>query len=208
MNNWITYLWQSNVCLMVFFLGYTLWLRKEQCFKYRRLYLVIGCLLSLALPLLPLPVISQWFSNSVVFPVSIILPEIVSYSGPGQGWTQAGILIGIYTFGCLLIGSFIMFRVGKTMSLINKCDRSSETYRGHTIYLTQGHFPTSSYFNFLFWDNKRDTGGLHKRLILDHEIIHIHQGHSYDIMFLELLKVAFWFNPVVWYLLKELRNVH
>jgi TonB family protein len=209
MNNWIAFLWQSNLCLLVFFLGYILWLSKEKCFNYRRIYLVAGSFISLLLPLIPFPDIASWLSNGPFDPTfSIILPDLLNNSGFAPGWRPTTLLIGVYILVCLVFGSIMLYKVWKTISLINRCDRSSDIYRGHTLYLTQGHFPSSSYFNFLLWDNTGDTDELHKRLILDHEIIHIQQGHSYDIMFLEFLKVVFWFNPAVWHLLKELRNVH
>ncbi|GJM30020.1 MAG: hypothetical protein DHS20C17_26550 [Cyclobacteriaceae bacterium] len=45
-------------------------------------------------------------------------------------------------------------------------------------------------------------------MMLKHELVHIQQGHSYDILLIELIKIGFWFNPVIWHLSKELRLVH
>lgn len=167
-----------------------------------------GSVLSLLVPILPFPDISQWLSNSsLVGSLSMVLPEIVT-TASDPGLNPHLYIFGFYTLVCLVLGSLMLFKVRRIFSLINKCERSTDFYRGHTLYMTHGCFPSSSYFNFLLWDNTTQTDELHKRLILDHEIIHIEQGHSYDLMFLELIKIVFWFNPMVWYLLKELRNVH
>jgi len=44
--------------------------------------------------------------------------------------------------------------------------------------------------------------------ILTHELVHFHLLHSFDIAFVELLSLFQWFNPAVWLLKKEVRNVH
>jgi TonB family protein len=49
---------------------------------------------------------------------------------------------------------------------------------------------------------------IQKQLILEHEMVHIDQRHSYDLLLFELLKVIFWYNPVVWLLQREISQVH
>jgi bla regulator protein BlaR1 len=53
-----------------------------------------------------------------------------------------------------------------------------------------------SFFKYIFF-NKAEyvTEGINKQLLL-HELTHVRQRHSLDIMFIELLKIIFWFNPM------------
>ena len=44
------------------------------------------------------------------------------------------------------------------------------------------------------------------REILVHELTHVHQGHSFDVLVSELLTIAFWFNPTTWLLKAEIRQ--
>ncbi len=44
--------------------------------------------------------------------------------------------------------------------------------------------------------------------IIDHERIHIQQGHTYDNLFAELFLAVFWFNPFMWFLKVALRENH
>ncbi len=39
-------------------------------------------------------------------------------------------------------------------------------------------------------------------------MVHIQQRHSLDILFIEIIKVVFWFNPVIWFYKISLQEVH
>ena len=43
---------------------------------------------------------------------------------------------------------------------------------------------------------------------MEHELAHVRQKHSFDVLLLEILCIAFWWNPVVWFYKKSLREVH
>lgn len=47
-----------------------------------------------------------------------------------------------------------------------------------------------------------------ERYIIEHEIIHIRQLHSYDNIFVEFFLALFWFNPFMWFLKSALRDTH
>jgi hypothetical protein len=44
--------------------------------------------------------------------------------------------------------------------------------------------------------------------ILTHELSHIKQGHFYDLMLLELVKIIYWFNPLVYRMDSDLKEIH
>ena len=44
--------------------------------------------------------------------------------------------------------------------------------------------------------------------IMEHERAHVQQGHSYDVMLLEVLKIVFWWNPIIYFYRHSLRNIH
>jgi len=48
----------------------------------------------------------------------------------------------------------------------------------------------------------------HLDTILRHENIHIKQWHSLDILLIEMLKIVFWFNPVLWFYKVSIQEVH
>lgn len=44
--------------------------------------------------------------------------------------------------------------------------------------------------------------------IVLHEQMHLKHKHSWDVMFCELLTIVFWFNPAVWLMARDLREIH
>lgn len=48
----------------------------------------------------------------------------------------------------------------------------------------------------------------HGQVILAHEKEHIRSGHFYDLFFLEIVKIIFWFNPFIYWLIRDLKEVH
>jgi beta-lactamase regulating signal transducer with metallopeptidase domain len=51
-----------------------------------------------------------------------------------------------------------------------------------------------------FTDESRD--------IIRHEQAHVAFGHSYDLLFLDVYSLIFWFNPFAWLLRLELQTIH
>ena len=78
--------------------------------------------------------------------------------------------------------------------------------QGNTLVVKAGDFAP---FSFLRWIviNLSDYEK-NKESILLHEQAHIHFGHSYDIMLLQLAKLFQWFNPFIYLMEREMKAVH
>jgi len=44
--------------------------------------------------------------------------------------------------------------------------------------------------------------------ILTHELSHINQGHFYDLFLLEMVKIIYWFNPLVYRIDSDMKEIH
>jgi TonB family protein len=64
-----------------------------------------------------------------------------------------------------------------------------------------------SFFNWIFLDTKQ-ADDVRKNVILNHELAHIRQLHSLDLMIAEVFKAFFWFNPFSWLYHNSLQEVH
>jgi TonB family protein len=63
-----------------------------------------------------------------------------------------------------------------------------------------------SFFHFIYIPKDVDNDA--KDMILAHEKIHAKEFHSLDILIFEIYKTIFWFNPLVWIALKNVKNNH
>ncbi|WP_245189326.1 TonB family protein [Lunatimonas salinarum] len=73
---------------------------------------------------------------------------------------------------------------------------------------TFGLAPVFSYFNKLFWDDTQQLTPQEESQIIAHELEHIHQKHSWDVMYYQVLSILFWFNPVIHLMRLALVDLH
>jgi hypothetical protein len=77
----------------------------------------------------------------------------------------------------------------------------------YKLVTTEGVNQPYSFFNYIFI-NKKTAESIDFQNIMRHEKAHVKQGHSYDIVFIELLGIAFWCSPILYLFKRSLRNVH
>ncbi|WP_240469908.1 M56 family metallopeptidase [Cyclobacterium sp. SYSU L10401] len=65
-----------------------------------------------------------------------------------------------------------------------------------------------SFLNYIFLNAEEYINGNIQREILIHELAHVRQKHSWDIIFFEIIQVLFWFNPFLFIYRKALLLNH
>ncbi len=63
-----------------------------------------------------------------------------------------------------------------------------------------------SFFNYIFLGEeiiKRE----HKHII-DHEFVHIKQRHTWDLIYFELFRIVYWFNPLIYVYQRYVSDLH
>jgi len=217
LNDVVIYALESLTCLAIFYLIYHFFLRKESSFHFNRGFLLTALIFSFSFPLLNFsydPSTTPFVLNSIhevgngVSDEPIIEAEkAYSYTITAQSqrpfllWWE--VLLLIYVFGVMLKGLQFFGHIRSIKEVI-WYKRHNTRFKEHYFFVkTDGTLPTFAFFNYLFWDNTLKLNDFEKKQVLEHEKAHIRQGHSYDVIFMELLKTVFWFNPFL-YLYKGL----
>lgn len=216
------YLLKVSGCLIVFYLIYLIIYRRDAHFKGQRVFLMVTLALSLALPfnrvslrrLPPAQIIDyvQKDNNSAKKEV-VNASAAVSVSGKNFEALPTGnsslnflsILKWIYFCVALLLLIRVFFGFAKAIVLILQ---AKQKYLCNTkVYVTSQVNSTTTIFGFIFLNPEFET---HSDLskIITHETIHASQYHSFDILLIELLAAATWFNPVVWLMRRSLQQLH
>jgi hypothetical protein len=65
-----------------------------------------------------------------------------------------------------------------------------------------------SFFRWLFWNRKIELNSDKGQQIFRHELFHIQQNHSWDIIFIEISSTIFWINPFFHLIKKEIKAIH
>lgn len=211
MNSILSYFLEANLYLICFYLLYQLLLAKDKHFRFNRAFLLLGVLLSIALPFLSFNLQTDILAEKTLEGY-IILPAITISNAQTESvgfilkWRQ---IIGIiYLSGISFYISRLIWQLVHIFRNLPLLNSAREQKDGYTLITTNGRIPTCSFFSFLFWDQSAELNEEEKKQILEHELVHIRQHHSLDVLIVELLRAAFWINPVIHLMKSRITEVH
>ena len=204
----MNYLLESTVCITIFYGLYYLVFRRLTFIRLNRIYLLSSLVIGLWLPLISYQVqeVLQ-ISAKIDYEETSLIPSIMNSSTPlisnipiEDSFDWNVILQGIYVLG-------ISFMLIKFSIVIYKLLKIKRILNGNDFISTQSNYANSSFFNLIFID---DSNLLESEInqILEHEKWHIRLFHSYDLLFVEILKIIFWFNPILWLFQRSLSEIH
>ncbi|HNU77152.1 MAG TPA: M56 family metallopeptidase [Prolixibacteraceae bacterium] len=213
MHNLVNYLLESGVSLTLFALVYLLFLRRETFFRTNRLFLLFSVLFSLLLPLLAIPVLAP---RAVILPevtvtpyrnlLETVLVERQRFSGNVEQFViSSRLIVNLWLAGVLAMAIISLLRLGQILRIIRK---GKVTDSGDFKMVLNGRESDPfSFMNYLFIpEDYAQIPGYDQ--IVYHEREHIRQGHTWDILLLDILLVFQWFNPFIWMLKRAVRENH
>ncbi len=217
------YLIEVSICLMLLYLCYVLFIGNDTFYSLKRFYILFSLVISITIPQLPSNHFSKDFeqkiaslnpsfiSNSnykdtfenIIFGNTPIQPENISKTSHLNVFLV--LLLVIYVIGIIILFYRLAQNIYQVLRLVE--NNNKEPYGKFTIIHHYDNYPTFSFLRYIFLNsNNLDSNDL--KIVLQHEETHIRQGHSVDIFFIELCKIAFWFNPVIWFIKKSIIKVH
>jgi len=196
----ITYLLKIILCSTLFALVYKVLFEKEKMPRFNRFYLLTSLGLSMLIPFLSFkhevqlpPTLENVTSNLFITSQSGI-PEQAA-TGNDSNIIQL-ILLSIYA----LISFILLIRFTKNLITVLRTVRTDSTvaYRNCKIILIDQKVTPHSFLNYIFINREDYINGRVEDEILVHEMAHVQQRHSLDILFVECLQIIFWFNPILY----------
>jgi len=125
-----------------------------------------------------------------------------------EGWSVslADALWAVYGLGAAVLLGVLALRFGRLLWLLRRCRRERQ---GSVTFATseQEDVPLASFFGYIFW-NKNAQLSESQQLLLEHELVHVRQRHSLDVLLMELMVVLQWFNPLMHAFRRSLCAVH
>ena len=212
----VNFVFESGISLVLFTLVYLLFLRKETYFFLNRIYLMGAVTISILLPFVHLPVNSD-LQSVMLGEVIVTAPRLqnllqtVTVYGTRftfnveQTIQSIGLISLIYWSGLFVFLSLFIIRLSQISLLIIKNEKESQN--GITIIKLNREITPFSFFNFVFV-SKDGFGNPGMKEMLEHELQHVRQYHSLDVLILEILAILQWFNPFVWLMKRSVRENH
>jgi formylglycine-generating enzyme required for sulfatase activity len=212
----MNYLLESTVCITVFYGLYLLIFRRLTFIRLNRIYLISALVLGTLLPLISWEIQEVvWVSSeNTSFTKTLELPiyqkQFQSINSSVTNLVQnpiekpldwVSILQNLYILGLVLM-------LGKLLLTIAQILRKLSLKVNSKNYIPiKGKLANSSFFNLIFIDDS-ELSETEINQVLAHENWHIQLYHSYDLLFIELAKIVFWFNPILWFYQRSLSEVH
>ena len=214
-----------TVAIVVFWLVYRLLFRNSNRLRFNRFFLLTSMLLSLAMPLLGLlsglevpqmATLKQNLMQGILLKEVIVapdgqpmLPEVTVTASTQSHFSVWQVIAGIYLLGVAVMTVLFLVKLVRLMVLIirspkRKMDGFTAVYLSAVPEPVEG--PQRGSFSFMrfaiFPNEDVDTD------ILRHEMSHIEHGHSWDILYAEVMMILQWFNPFIYLYKKELQSLH
>ena len=208
----LTYIIKANALLALVWLFYAITLHRHTFHTANRWFFILGITLSFLLPNISLPqfaaanpVIQQAVGQLHELDIVVLFENIVLTS-PMEAtsyFTAAGLITwcvggGIFLFLTLFcLRLFSLFRLRRTAT--------TQTLSGAKVFYLREKVKPFSFFGHIYINPLMHSQDEMAEIIA-HEIFHIKQRHTIDIILAEMMVIIFWFNPFAWLLRKAMRQ--
>ena len=222
----ISFIVESLICSGLFLVLYRWMLAKKVGFRICRAYLTVTMVLSVTIPIMDVPLypsenvvrLSEWtvFSFDDFGAVPADLEEAVAVNHNSEAIkTEATahitrksidlklILAILYTLAGVISLALLAYNTARIYRLRSKSKLTYEedyTLAEHEDIKTPFSFIRTIFIGFNYEPQER-------RQILTHEASHVRHRHSYERLFMSVLRSIFWFNPFFWMAEKDLEEV-
>lgn len=220
MSALLLYILKSTICLTLFYLGFKALLSNDTFFRFNRWVLLGGIGICMLLPAIKIQTSEPLLIQQPIIHLEKIIvgeepvaasytatnPKIMPLSGTSRLMEiDCGLLIGLsYVAGCAfcLIMTLLSFR--KMFAMI--WSGRKLPYRHYTLIITPT--PVSPFSWGCYIILSEEDYEKYPDEILVHEMMHLKSHHSADLLFMEIILLLHWFNPAVWLLKRELKDIH
>lgn len=203
------YLLQVNVGLILFYALYKLVCTRDTFFRSRRFILIVSLVLPFILPFVD---VREWLESRdrmimlTHFDYSAVLPEIVVGSEAVETGNRVFVLsewIG-YLYLAGVVALLVRLAV-QAFSLYRLIVRMPEKeINGVCVKCLNDPSGPFSFFGWIFM-NPAAVKEDEISEILTHEMAHVKQHHSVDVLLAEMVSICCWMNPFAWLLKREVR---
>ena len=200
----IPYLIKASISLALFYGLYMLLLRKDTFFRLRRFYFLFSIAFSLLFPFLmievtakeevPVQIPAYWLSQIEVSAMPAQQVSVIDWK-----------LIALFAIGAVSLIYALRFIMQLFCILKLKVSHDSEKLDTCCIVkIKDRKISPFSFFRWIFIGSQIDDEEKLKEIIA-HEMVHVRQLHSVDVLLAEIVCILFWWNPFVWLLKKEIK---
>ena len=205
----IQYIVECIAFQLLFLIIYDLFLRRETFFQWNRAYLITTYILSLFLPWIRIDAFKNtvpehimsypeiWMATDTSVNTTIVT-ETVEVATPISWWSvlfYAGVVLATILFFIKIVQLYRLRRKGEVTY-----------FEDFTRVLVSKSNTAFSFFKTIFLGD--EIVEKERQSIVEHELVHIKQKHSWDLLLFELFRIVNWFNPLVYVYQSRISELH
>ena len=218
MSYFLIYLIKSTVYLGLFYAFFLVAMRSTTFFRFNRVMLLLGTFVCMLLPCYTITVDEvegiqlpmQILDEMLVFKTTDEPIETSAIELPLQEAAPTAstsllpiILLGIYVIGMLAYWFMVIRSFAEVWKMI--ASHPKQWKDGCWLVIIPEKIPSFSWSNYIVI-SEEDYRNYPQVLV--HERMHYLCRHSYDILFFTIVHALHWFNPMVWLIRTELKQLH
>lgn len=206
MNSLLNFLIEFSLCLTISWVFFKAVLERLTFFDLNRLFLIGSLFISLIIPLLSFDTFMsskaiQEFTLPMVW-IGDQLPAEETFWLFDLTWQES--LLWIYLVGVFVFGGRFILGFSRSFILL----RQSEKYTLDKLTLAVNpSYQPASFFSYVLLPTY-DPQDIEQQQIILHESVHVQKRHTWDLILVQLAKVILWFNPIIYFFEKSIREVH
>lgn len=202
METLFTYLLKTAACLAVFWIFFKTVMSRTTLYRLNRLVLLGGTVLAF---LLPLCVITRYRAIPAMPELSQVVSAAPAPAAPAPSFSWLAVAAVLFGAGVVVTGLHTLWSLGCVMRLVG-CGRRERLAGGVVLVRTPRAASPFSWGRYIVLPER--IGAADEEAILLHERAHLRLGHTFDLLWMDAACSLQWFNPAVWLLRRELREVH
>ncbi|RZJ64064.1 MAG: M56 family metallopeptidase, partial [Flavobacterium sp.] len=217
------FLFKSAISMAVLLAVYHLFLEREKIHKFKRFYLISALVFSITLPFISITIpkyvttstpktittnqVTMIHEVGVAIPIQpTSVPEIVSKTEVSQSTILKYLSIGIYAVVTLTFS----IRFGRNIFRFYKLKAANPNvpYKNATLVLLEEKVLPYTFLSTIYLNGDEYKQRKIEPELFTHELTHVRERHTLDILFIELLRTVMWFNPLLYFYKRAIRLNH
>jgi beta-lactamase regulating signal transducer with metallopeptidase domain len=213
----LAYLLKLSITLLVLYTFYRVVLRPLTFYQWNRYYLLAYSLIAFVIPLVD---ISSWISGQAMQQNQLIklVPVLNDFAqshvsntasnkmvaGLSKSWSVTGLLMLVFLAGFFITTIRLVLQYA-SLSRIRQKAVLLKKNEGIKIFQTAATGNPFSFGKSIYINRNSHTEDELQRMVA-HEMVHVKQKHTIDLLVGECLCIVNWFNPIAWFMRQAIRQ--
>ncbi|MCK0130034.1 M56 family metallopeptidase [Flavobacteriaceae bacterium F08102] len=191
-----------------FLAAYDLFLKRETFFQINRGYLLLTSCFAYVIPLLSVKRVQRFVPETyqayiTAMPEVLITPSAMIRDQFSWSTLLLWMIKGLFVFGMVVMGILFVIRLYKLRTII--ATHPVEKKEGVNLVWMK-YNEAYSFFRYIFIGVKIPPANYEQ--VITHEMVHVRQYHSIDLLFFEIQKMVAWFNPFSYLYQNRIAELH